>query len=230
MIPLPQNITKMILASINHKGGTGKTVIAQNLAVCYANTGAKACIVDADPSQNSMRWFDARGDKEPRIPVFSNSNHRTIRRTVEDLYSNEGYDTIIIDSPPSLERIAAEIISLSHIVLIPISPTGGNDIWSTEQIAEEIDRISEEKGQRIPSWFVINRLQPNLKVHQMFIEALREHSRVYKIGILETMLHLRTAYGLANLYGQGVYEQDDSKASAEVVNLTNEIQQLFDKL
>lgn len=220
----------MILASINHKGGTGKTVIAQNLAVCYAASGAKVCIVDADPSQNSMRWFDARGDSEPRIPVYSNSNYRTIRRTVEDLYNNEGYDTIIIDSPPSLEKIAGEIISLSHIVLIPISPTGGNDIWSTEQIAEEIDRISEEKGQRIPAWFVINRLQPNLKVHQMFIEALREHSRVYHIGILETMLHLRTAYGLANLYGQGVYEQDDPKASAEAVNLSNELQQLFEKL
>ncbi len=220
----------MILASINHKGGTGKTVIAQNLAVCYANTGAKVCIVDADTSQNSMRWFDARGDQEPRIPVFSNPNHRTIRRTVEDLYNNEGYDTIIIDSPPSLEKIAGEIISLSHIVLIPISPTGGNDIWSTEQIAEEIDRLSEEKGQRIPSRFIINRLQPNLKVHQMFLEALREHSRVYNIGILETMLHLRTAYGMANLYGQGVYEQDDPKAAAEMVNLANEIQQIFEKL
>ncbi|MBK9014760.1 MAG: ParA family protein [Saprospiraceae bacterium] len=99
----------MILASINHKGGTGKTVIAQNLGVCYATTGAKVCIVDADTSQNSMRWFDARGDKEPRIPVFYNSNHRTIRRTVEDLYNNEDYDTIIIDSPPSLEKSAGKL-------------------------------------------------------------------------------------------------------------------------
>lgn len=220
----------MILASINHKGGTGKTIIAQNLAICYANTGNKVCIIDADPSQNSMRWFDARRDKEPRVPVFANTNYRTIRRTIEDLYNNEDYDAIIIDSPPTLERIAEEILMVSHLVLIPITPTGGNDIWSTEQIAEEIERISKEKEQKIPSYFVVNRLQPKLKVHQMFIAALRQHSEVYNIGILESMLHLRTVYGMANLYGTGVYEQQDKKAITEIVNLTNEIQQLFEKL
>ncbi len=220
----------MIVASINHKGGTGKTIVAQNLAVCYAQSGNKVCIIDADPSQNSMRWFDARGEKEPRIPVFANSSYRTIRRTIEDLYSNEGYDTIIIDSPPSLERIAEEILKISHLVLIPITPTGGNDIWSTEQIAEEIEAISKEKGQTIPSYFILNRLQPNLKVHQMFMEALKQHSKAYKVGIMKSQLHLRTVYGMANLYGQGVYEQSDKKAITEVVNLANEVQTLFEKL
>ena len=220
----------MILASINHKGGTGKSIIAQNLAICAAHMGDKVCIVDADPSQNSMRWFDVRGELEPRVPVFANHSHRTIRRTIEDLYTKEEYDTIIIDSPPSLEKIATEIIQISHIVLIPITPTGGNDIWSTEQIAEEIEHISEEKGQRIPAYFMINRLQPNLKVHQMFQEALKEHSRVYKIDTLESKLHLRTIYGLANLQGQGVYEMTDKKAKSEIVNLTNEIQKIFEEI
>ena len=220
----------MIIASINHKGGTGKTIIAQNLAVCYAQSGGKVCIIDADPSQNSMRWFDARGDKEPRIPVFANHNYRTIRRTVEDLYNNDNYDTIIIDSPPSLERIAEEILTLCHLVIIPITPTGGNDIWSTEQIAEKIELISKEKGHKIPSYFVLNRLQPNLKVHQMFQAALEQHSEVYGIGILKTKLNLRTVYGKANLYGQGVYEENDKKAITEIVNLSNEVQQIFDTL
>lgn len=220
----------MILASINHKGGTGKSIIAQNLAICAAHMGEKVCIVDADPSQNSLRWFDVRGDIEPRIPVFANHSHRTIRRTIEDLYTKEEYDTIIIDSPPSLEKIASEIIQISHIVLIPITPTGGNDIWSTEQIAEEIEHISETKGQVIPAYFIINRLQPNLKVHQMFQEALKAHSKEYKIGMMESKLHLRTVYGLANLQGQGVYEMSDPKAKTEIVNLMNELQDNFEKL
>lgn len=220
----------MILASINHKGGTGKSIVAQNLAICAAHLGDKVCIVDADPSQNSMRWFDVRGDKEPRVPVFANHNHRTIRRTVEDLYNKEEYDTIIIDSPPTLEKIASEIIQVSHMVLIPITPTGGNDIWSTEQIAEEIEEIGAIKGQPIPSYFIINRLQPNLKVHQMFMEALKEHSKEYNIGILNSKLHLRTIYGLANLQGQGVYEMSDKKATTEFVNLVNEVQDIFEKI
>lgn len=220
----------MILASINHKGGTGKTIVAQNLAVCYAVSGSKVCIVDADPSQNSMRWSEARDTKEPRIPVYVNSNHRTIRKTVEDLYTHEGYDTIIIDSPPTLERIAEEILQISHLVLIPITPTGGNDIWSTEQIAELIENISEKKGQPIPAYFLINRLQPNLKVHRIFLRALKEHCKAYNIEILNTMLCLRTAYGLANMNGEAVYEQKGAKAKTEVINLANEVIQLFENL
>ena len=94
----------------------------------------------------------------------------------------------------------------------------------------EIDHISKEKGQTIPSYFVVNRLQPNLKVHQMFLAALENHSRVYDIGILNSKLNLRTVYGMANLYGQGVYEHSDKKAITEIVNLVNEVQQLFEKI
>lgn len=220
----------MILASINHKGGTGKSIIAQNLAVCAAHLKDKVCIVDADPSQNSMIWSSVRDKIEPRVPVFANHNWRTIRKTVEDLYTKEGYDTIIIDSPPSLEKIASEIIQVSHMVVIPISPTGGNDIWSTEQIAEEIEHISKEKKQTVPAYFVLNRFQPNLKVHKLFAGALKQHSDAYDIEIMKSSIHLRTAFGYANLQGKGVYECDDAKAKAEIVNLMNEIQDNFEKI
>jgi len=164
------------------------------------------------------------------LASINHKGHRTIRRTIEDLYNKEDYDTIIIDSPPSLEKIASEIIQTSHMVLIPITPTGGNDIWSTEQIAEEIEHISATKGKKIPSYFIVNRLQPNLKVHQMFQEALKAHSKEYEIGMMKSKLHLRTVYGLANLQGRGVYEMNDKKAKTEMVNLVNEIQDNFEQI
>jgi len=220
----------MILASINHKGGTGKTIVAQNLAVCYANQGKKTCIVDSDPSQNSVQWFASRPEDQTRIPVFPNQDWKTLRKTVTDLYTNEDYDVIIIDSPPTLERIASEIIQLAHMVLIPISPTGGNDIWSTEQIADSIDHLSQQKGSPIPSYFIINRIQPGFNVHEMFVQALEAHSKTYKIGILDSRLHLRTAFGAANMYGLGVGEYTDPKAKKEVAALAEEVLNIFDKL
>lgn len=227
---LPQTNRNMIVACINHKGGAGKTITAQNLAICYAHSGYKVCIVDADPSQNSMTWFSTRGDIMPRIPVVANPNFRTIRATVEDLYNNQGYDIVIIDSPPSLERIAEEIILLAHLVIIPVTPTGGNDIWSTEQIAEKIQEMQKVKERAIPSFFAINKYQPHINVHKMFMAALEHHSETYEIKILDTKLNLRSAYGVANIHGQGVYELKDKKAYTEMVNLANEIQTIFDKI
>lgn len=73
-------------------------------------------------------------------------------------------------------------------------------------------------------------MQPNLKVHRIFLRALKEHCKAYNIEILNTMLCLRTAYGLANMNGEAVYEQKGAKAKTEVINLANEVIQLFENL
>lgn len=214
----------MIIASINHKGGTGKSIVAQNLAVCFAHNDYKVCIVDANSEQNSsVDWFNIRPDSFPRIPAFSNPNARSLRKTVEDLYNHEGYEVVIIDSPPSLSRIAEEILLVSHLVVLPVSTKGANDVWSTEQMAEKIQEMTKEKGREIPSYILLTHHKPNVNLHIEIAEALTHHSKTYNIPILETSLNDRVAYGKANRDGKGVYESSDPKAKAEIISLYNEI-------
>lgn len=59
----------MILAITNQKGGTGKSTLATNLAVCFARTGAEVLLVDADPQHSARDWRADRPDAVPLIHV-----------------------------------------------------------------------------------------------------------------------------------------------------------------
>ena len=211
----------MILSSLSYKGGVGKTTIAQNLAVCLAHTGYKVCILDADTSQNSQSWLGRRSDALPNIPVYGNTDPKAIMQNIKALYDD--YEVIIIDSPPALSKIASKIILASHLLLIPITPTGGSDIWTTEQLLEHYDLIQEQKGSPIPAAFVVNRYRANVRMHQAYLEALAEFEESYRIKTLESRLSDRSAYGEANLQGMGVFEYTNPQARQEVVQLCNEI-------
>jgi chromosome partitioning protein len=217
----------MIISSISYKGGVGKTTVAQNIAVGLASSGYKVCIVDADESQNSMFWATIRGEREPFIKVTPNNNPDTIRKTIADLYDREGYEVVIIDSPPSISKIASKIILSSHLVIVPVSVTGAQDVATTEKFIEHYFELLENYDKKIPTRFVLNNYQTRIKLHQAVESTLMEISKENKIPIFDTRLHRRAAYGEASTQGLGVIELSDQSAKTEIINLTNEITALI---
>lgn len=213
----------MIIASISYKGGVGKTTVAQNLAVCYAQNGYKVCIVDADNSQNSVMWTVNRDSIEPNVAAIPNDDYRTITKTIKDLYEKQGFDIIIIDSPPALSRIASKIILSSHIVLIPVSLTGAQDIWTTQSLLEHYEDLQEQKGEKINAFFVVNNFEPHIKLHQAAFESLEELGEQFTVPVLNSKLHRRSVYGEATSQGLGVMECKNAKAKKEVLSLAEEL-------
>lgn len=51
------------IAVINHKGGTGKTTTAVNVAAGLADRGRRVLLVDLDPQGNVAAWFGVRPEK-----------------------------------------------------------------------------------------------------------------------------------------------------------------------
>lgn len=213
----------MIISSISYKGGVGKTTVAENLAVAYAKVGYRVCIVDADDSQNSLMWAANRGDIEPFIHVVPNHNHNTIAKTINDLYERGDYDIVIIDSPPSVRRIASKIILASHLVVVPVSVTGAQDVATTDKFIEHYNDLMEEYEADIPLCFLVNNFQPHIKLHQAIVEELQEIGAENNVRLLESRLHRRTVYGEASAQGLGVVECSDTKAKQEICNLTEEM-------
>ena len=60
----------MIISVTSLKGGVGKSTITQNLAVCFAHSGYKVCIADADTNQSALRWSSLRDADLPPVPAF----------------------------------------------------------------------------------------------------------------------------------------------------------------
>ena len=73
---------------VNGKGGCGKTTIATNLAVAYANSGAKVALLDNDPQASSTHWASVRDEGLPAIEVVAKHERPIIpiQRHVEILW------------------------------------------------------------------------------------------------------------------------------------------------
>ena len=215
----------MIIASISFKGGVGKSTIAQNLGVYYTHQGHKTCIVDADPMHSTISWQSFREDDLPSVPVYGNTEPKSITKSVSALY--EDYNIVIVDCPPAINPMTTRIILLSHGVLIPLPPTGGGDIWGTEQLLQHISNLNDQREEPINAYFVINKFQPNLNLHKAYLEALKQYEEEYNVKILESNIGYRVAFGAANSQGMGVQEWEDKKAKQEIAALAKEVVEVF---
>jgi chromosome partitioning protein len=213
----------MIISSVSYKGGVGKSTIAQNLAVAFAKDGYKVILIDADESAATSKWAGTRAENEidPFIQVVPKLDPRDLIPSVKRLY--EDNDIIIIDGPPSLFPIVSKILLVSHIILVPVTPKGGSDIWVTQDFLSRYEEVKQSSEQVGEAFFVLNMFKDNFNLHRAFAEALEENQKEFGVRKLEAILKERVAFGEANSQGLSVVEYTDPKAKAELKTLYEEI-------
>ena len=50
----------MVIATLNSKGGVGKTTLATNLAACFAADGKDVLLIDSDSQASALEWKTKR--------------------------------------------------------------------------------------------------------------------------------------------------------------------------
>lgn len=108
-----------IVSIFNQKGGSGKTTLAENLAVAATRYGLRSAVLDMDPQATATAWYRRRpaGSLPPVVAVPGASLQRAIEGA-----RNDGYDLVLIDSPPSVSAATSEIIRSGDLVLVPVRP------------------------------------------------------------------------------------------------------------
>ena len=213
--------TFMIITVISFKGGVGKSTLSQNLAVSYAHDKREVCILDADKNESSSIWERFRDEDLPNVPVYHVSEQGDISKTINNL--SDKYDIVIVDCPPAIENITSKAVVKSDVSLIPVSTTGGGDIWATEKFLEHIELLRAKLDTPLPCYFVVNRYESNVNMHKAYLEALKEHQKEYNLGMISTLMAKRNAYGEANANGRGVLEWDNPKAKKETKAIADEV-------
>ncbi len=107
------------ISLLAQKGGSGKTTLAECLAVAAELDGKSAAILDMDPQGTAKSWKTRRGPDDPAvIPVTMATLSEELERV-----SEAGADYVFIDTPARLSDWAMDAAKVSDLVVVPSRAT-----------------------------------------------------------------------------------------------------------
>lgn len=200
----------MIITLLQEKGGAGKTTTTMNLAGRLKELGKKVKVVDVNDEQRSATKWANRGGYFNSMVINISDKH--FKKEIEKISSGEKLDFIIIDTPPELMTAAMKAALLSHLLIIPCSPSS-LDLEAAEDTVE----IAETTGK--PFWLLASDVAPTTSVGKKLPEILGRLGKVFK-----TVIHNRVSIVEAAMEGTwvGAYAPE-SKAHNEYKQLTKEV-------
>jgi chromosome partitioning protein len=194
---------------INGKGGCGKTTIATNLAVAFANAKRTVVLMDHDPQGSSTYWAEQRDPSLPcvhLIPTHRRSNMYQTRVFQHRLPAE--VDRVIVDGHSNArDRDLEMLLKQTDVVLVPMQPSS-IDIQAGGRFITELVTHRTFRASPRPIGVIANRVQPNTETHtklQHFLNCLD----------VPTVATFRDSpiYMEAAEVGKGVVDMVDSRAA-----------------
>lgn len=208
-----------IISFINQKGGVGKTTAAINIASVYDEERSRVLLVDADP-QGSLRDWAALG--RPRNLAVIGLDRKGLAQELEQMAPD--FDLVLIDSGGRYEQMTAEVISVSNVIIIPVTPSP-LDIWASEDVLGMIETRKALVGDALQVRFLCNAVDMNSSLRNDVRDALLTHSAV--CPTLENHLCRRVIYRRTINDGHSVLTSDDERAISETVKVATEIKDIL---
>ena len=151
------------IAIIGQKGGTGKTTLAQILAVAAERDGIMTAAIDLDPQSSLCSWSDLREQDEPLV---IDTQPARLAKTLETAKS-QGIGLCIIDTAGRAEQASLAACKEADLVIIPIQPT----VTDLSTVSAAVDIIKLAKAPK--SCVVLTRVKPRGERHKETADWLR---------------------------------------------------------
>lgn len=184
----------VIITVAQQKGGSGKTMLAANLAAWFAS-GKSTALLDIDPQHSLAQWHRLRAEHQPHSPAITLSQVSGWRLSGELERLAAAHQVVLIDTPPVIDADARRAIRAATIVVVPVQPSAP-DVWA----AEGTLKIAHDE--RRPVCIVMNRVASSGKQRAAIEAELRARGLV----VLPTALGNRSAFSQAFARGLGVTE------------------------
>ncbi|MDO7083926.1 AAA family ATPase [Pseudocolwellia sp. AS88] len=209
----------MILVG-GEKGGSGKSCLAQNLAVYFAKKEeAIVLMVDCDPQRTTSDWIQAR-NTDPTLPAINCIQlYGKIRNDLLSL--NQHYDYVIVDCGGQDNLALRAAMSVADHVIIPLRPKR-RDLKTVPHMEDMLSTCKMVNPKMLAS-FVITQC-PSLPNQAGRILEAKEVCSSYGINVLNAVTFNRNVYDDSEEKGSSVIEiEPDGKAAAEMISIAEEL-------
>lgn len=209
----------MIILVGGEKGGSGKSCLAQNIAVYLTLQNFTVLIVDCDPQRTSSDWIQTR-NTNPQLPIINCVQlYGKIRN---DLLSLENhYDYVIVDCGGQDNLALRAAMSVADHTIIPLRPKR-RDLKTVPHM-EDILTTCKMVNPKLNAAFVITQC-PALPNQATRILEAKEVCASYGIPVLNAITYSRNIYDDSEENGESVIERDpDGKAANEVKAIVDEL-------
>lgn len=148
------------LSIVSTKGGVGKTTLAVHVAVAAQKAKIPTLVIDLDPQGSAAqwakdrvrlaeehgRWFDTRLEVRRS---FANE----LQEDVEEA-RRQGFELVVIDTPPHADSPAARAVEVADLVLIPVRP-GYFDLHAAKATINLVHNMKAH------AFFIVNQVPHN---------------------------------------------------------------------
>lgn len=224
----------MLIVIGGEKGGTGKTMIATNLAVCYAIAGVDVLLVDADPQRSASKWAQARAKRRTAKP--SSSQVHCVELRGDDIADqlldlDERYDRVIVDVAGSDSAELRAALAVADRLYSPMVPSDC-DLETAGELHVLVRHAKLAANVGLRAHIVLN-LCPthvastDIEDSRHMLAELKKH-----LPVCETTLATRRSYRDAYRHRSGVCEDvlEAFVRSGSTDKAAHEFQRLFDEI
>ncbi|WP_394129006.1 AAA family ATPase [Shewanella maritima] len=210
----------MILLVGGEKGGSGKSCLAQNIAVFLtAEAKASVIMVDCDPQRTTSDWIQARNNN-PELPAINCVQlYGKIRNDLLSL--EQHYDYVIVDCGGQDNLALRASLSVASFALIPLRPKR-RDLKTVSHM-DDIIATCMMINPNMQASFVITQC-PSLPNQANRILEAKDVCRTYDINVLDAVNYSRNIYDDSEESGRSVFEiEPNGKAANEMRQIACEL-------